>query len=38
MLEYISDSEAAKKWDISKRWVQKLCADNLIPGVSPLRL
>lgn len=33
MLEYISASEAAKKWGISERRVQKLCEDNRIEGV-----
>lgn len=33
MLEYISASEAAKKWGISERRVQKLCEENRIPGV-----
>lgn len=33
MLEYISSSEAAKKWSISERRVQKLCEDNRIAGV-----
>lgn len=34
MLEYISASEAAKKWGISERRVQKLCEENRIPGVA----
>lgn len=34
MLEYISASEAAKKWGISERRVQKLCEDNRIEGVA----
>ena len=34
MLEYISASEAAKKWGISERRVQKLCEDNRIEGVT----
>ena len=34
MLEYISAPEAAKKWDISERRVQKLCEENRIPGVA----
>lgn len=33
MLEYISASEAAKKWEISERRVQKLCEENRILGV-----
>ena len=32
-MEYISVSEAAKKWEISERRVQKLCKENRIPGV-----
>ncbi len=36
MLEYISAPEAAKKWGISERRVQKLCEGNRIPGVSKL--
>lgn len=35
-MEYISSPQAAKKWDISERRVQKLCEDNRIPGVSKL--
>ena len=31
-MEYISCAEAAAKWDISERRVQKLCEDNRIPG------
>jgi len=34
VLEYISASEAAKKWGISERRVQKLCEDNRIEGVA----
>ena len=34
MLEYISAQEAAKKWGISERRVQKLCEENRIPGVA----
>lgn len=34
MLEYISAPEAAKKWGISERRVQKLCDENRIPGVA----
>ena len=36
MLEYISAPEAAKKWGISERRVQKLCEGERIPGVSKL--
>lgn len=32
-MDYISVQEAAKKWDISERRVQKLCEENRIPGV-----
>ena len=34
MLEYISAPEAAKRWGISERRVQKLCEENRIPGVA----
>ena len=34
MLEFVSAPEAAKKWGISERWVQKLCEENRIPGVA----
>lgn len=34
MLDYISTSEAAEKWGISERRVQKLCEDNRIEGVA----
>ena len=37
MLEYISAPEAAKKWGISERRVQKLCEENRIPGVAKFR-
>lgn len=32
-MEYISAPEAAQKWGISERRVQKLCEENRIPGV-----
>lgn len=35
-MEYMSCPEAAKKWGISERRVQKLCEDDRIPGVSKL--
>lgn len=35
-MEYMSCPEAAKKWKISERRVQKLCEENRIPGVSKL--
>ena len=31
-MEYISCAEAAEKWGISARRVQKLCEDNRIPS------
>ena len=34
MLEFISAPEAAKKWGISERRVQKLCEENRIPVVA----
>ena len=33
MLNYISVREAAKKWGISERRIQKLCEENRIGGV-----
>ena len=33
-MEYISCAEAANKWGISERRVQKLCEGKRIPGVS----
>jgi len=33
-MDYISVQEAAQKWGISERRVQKLCEENRIPGVS----
>lgn len=35
-MEYTSCPEAAKKWSISERRVQRLCEDNRIPGVSKI--
>ncbi|MPM47623.1 hypothetical protein SDC9_94334 [bioreactor metagenome] len=32
-MDYISIKEAATKWTISERRVQKLCEDGRIPGV-----
>lgn len=32
-MEYMSCAEAAEKWSISERRVQKLCEGNRIPGV-----
>lgn len=36
MLEYISAPEAAKKWGIFERQVQKLCEENRISGAARL--
>ena len=36
IMEYMSCPEAAKKWGISERRVQKLCEDNRIPGISKI--
>ena len=33
MLEYMTAQEAAEKWSVSLRWVQRLCKDNRIDGV-----
>lgn len=35
-MEYMSCPEAAKKWGISERRVQKLCEDGRIPDASKL--
>lgn len=35
-MEYMSCPEAARKWGISERRVQRLCEDNRISGVSKL--
>ena len=35
-MDYISAPEAAKKWGISERRVQKLCADSRIPDISKI--
>lgn len=32
-MDYISVQEAAKKWGISERRIQKLCEEKRIPGV-----
>ena len=32
-MEYMSCAEAANKWSISERRVQKLCEGNRIPGI-----
>lgn len=33
MFEYISVKEAAAKWEVSERRIQKLCKENRIEGV-----
>lgn len=33
MFEYMTAQEAAEKWNVSLRWVQKLCKENRIDGV-----
>jgi len=35
-MKYITASQAAKKWDISQRRVQVLCAEGRIPNVFKL--
>lgn len=32
-MDYISVKEAAALWDVSERWVQKLCEENRIKDV-----
>jgi len=31
-MDYISTKEAAEKWNVSERRIQKLCEDKRIPG------
>ncbi len=33
MFEYMTAQEAAEKWYVSLRWVQRLCKENRIEGV-----
>ena len=33
MFEYMTAQEAAKKWNVSLRWVQRLCKESRIDGV-----
>lgn len=33
MFEYMTVQETAKKWNLSERRVQKLCAENRIDGI-----
>ena len=32
MFEYMTAQEAAEKWNVSLRWVQRLCKENRIVG------
>lgn len=32
MFEYMTAQEAADKWNVSLRWVQRLCKENRIDG------
>ena len=32
MFEYLTAQETAEKWNISLRWVQRLCKENRIEG------
>ncbi len=33
MLDYMTAQEAAEKWNVSLRWVQRLCKEKRIKGV-----
>ncbi len=33
MFEYMTTQEVAEKWNVSLRWVQRLCKGNRIDGV-----
>ncbi len=33
MFEYMTAQEAAEKWNVSLRWVQRLCKENRIAGI-----
>ncbi|MEH2934884.1 helix-turn-helix domain-containing protein [Acutalibacter sp. JLR.KK004] len=33
MFDYMTAQEAAEKWNVSLRWVQRLCKGNRIEGV-----
>mgnify|MGYP001143345022 FL=1 len=33
MLDYMTAQEAAEKWNVSLRWVQRSCKENRIKGV-----
>lgn len=32
-MDFMSVREASRLWDISERWVQKLCEENRIAGI-----
>lgn len=32
MFDYMTAQEAAEKWNVSLRWVQRLCKENRING------
>ncbi|TGY95824.1 DNA-binding protein [Petralouisia muris] len=32
MFEYMTAQEAAEKWNVSLRWVQRLCKENRVEG------
>ena len=33
MFDYMTAQDAAEKWNVSLRWVQRLCKENHIEGV-----
>ena len=35
MFEYMTAQEAAEQWNVSLRWVQRLCKGNRIEGLIP---
>ena len=35
-MEYLSISQTAEKWGISRRRVQRLCSEERIPGVTKI--
>lgn len=32
MFEYMTTQETAEKWEVSLRWVQRLCKENRVQG------
>ena len=38
MIEYMTAQEAAKKWNVSLRWVQRLCKENRIDGAMNINM